>query len=304
MKRWTQGVAIAVGLLIAGAAGIPATAAADTANVATAQVLPPGGTSCPTMQVLGVTPYVQNGQLQSFDVVIADPTYVALLAKVGESSIPFNYMSRWNAGNGALKIHVDVQSTPVRGSLPVSLTLISSPAGHATCLSVVSFTVLASGATTNGGTPTPSSGSHPVTAKPATVPTKQPATPAGTSTASSGSPVLSSTVQRNLEQACAASGAFQLWFVLLALFAVIVTITGIAQPPLAERSPALPLATILVPLVLLVAFWYFAPLCRAASWIPIVLVIAAILGLLAAFRHREQVAKVIQLPPPKTPKTP
>jgi len=304
MKRSAQAAAIAVGLFILVCAGAPTAAQAATVNVQTVQVLPPGGASCGSMPVQNIVPYLQNGELQSFDIVIADPSYVGIEASVGNTLVPFNYMSRWNNGDGTIKIHIDVDSTPIYGSLPVTVTFLSSPVGRPTCLTTVSFGILGNNGTapsTGGTTNTAGQGtSHASGTTPIVRGSGTSSLTTAIASTSSSSPAIGSAVQSNLERACAASGSYQLWFVLLALFVVIVTIVAIAQPPLAERSPALPIATILIPLVLLIAFWYFAPLCRAASWIPVILIIAAILGLVVAFRDRGNGTRVIQLPPAKT----
>lgn len=89
----------------------------------------------------------------------------------------------------------------------------------------------------------------------------------------------------------------QLWFLLLAIYVVIAAFTALAKPPLSQRSVALPLTLILVPLVLLLGLWYFAPGCRAAGWVPAASVIIAIAGLLVAFRDQNPAVKIIPLPP-------
>ena len=110
-------------------------------------------------------------------------------------------------------------------------------------------------------------------------------------------PVVGGGLKSTLTKACAAAGAYQLWFILLALFMLLVGVVAFIEPPLANRMAALPLVAILVPLALLLGFWYLTPLCRVASWIPLILILAAGIGIFTAFRDRElPLTNVIELP--------
>jgi len=111
-------------------------------------------------------------------------------------------------------------------------------------------------------------------------------------------PVVGGGLKSLLSSACVAAGAYQLWFILLALFMLLVGVVAFVEPPLANRMPAIPLVAILVPLVLLLLFWYLTPACRIASWIPLVLILAAGIGIFTAFRDKELASSgnVIELP--------
>ncbi|MEK7093174.1 MAG: hypothetical protein AAB927_01700 [Patescibacteria group bacterium] len=264
----------------------------------TQQLLPRGANTCAPLQVQSVNPYVYNGSLDSFDVTVTDASYVSVIGSVGDAGIPLSFMTRRINADGALRIHVDIQSTPVAGTLPVSLTLLSAPSGKPVCISVVSFTLTgpAKPAIT-APAPTASATPEPVTTTTAT-PEEETTSPLPTT-----SPVVGGGLQNSLTKACEAAGPYQLWFILLALFMVIVGLVAFAEPPLGNKGPGVPLAAILVPLVLLLGFWYFAPACRVAGWIPVVLIVAAAIGLVTAFRDQEMPLgkKTIQLPDANPP---
>lgn len=287
----------------------PTAASAATASVQTAQLLPLGANTCQPVTVLSATPYMNGSDLESYDLVIADPSYVSVIASVGDTSIPLRYMTRWPQQNGTMKIHIDVPETIIRGTATVTTTLLSSPAGKPTCAATVSFPVIGSAAPvstghTSSGTKKPTGSTQATGGKGSTTTNTMTGTVRGTSTASGTvsviTPIFAASLSDKLQTLCTSSSAFELWFVLLALYAVILALTALARPPLYERAPALPLIAILVPLVLFVGFWYFAPVCRAASWIPLALIAAAIAGLLVTYRERAAVASVIQLPPAKS----
>lgn len=266
----------------------PAFSHAD--SVQTAQVLPPGDNNCTALVVTKTDVHMQAGELQSFDVTISDSSYVSLLASVGESSVPFNFMSRWN-DSGALRIHVDVPSTPIYGSVPVTMTLLSSPTGRPTCLSVLSFTIQGPAKPTE---PTKQADVNPgmpvATAQQGSSATATSGTSTGTSVIS---PVFAAAFLDRLLGVCTAQNAFRLWFLLLAVYVIILVVLALAQEQVAIRSSSLPLAITLVPLVLLIAFWYFAPACRAANWIPLALIAAAVAGLLVMYREQRGATKVV-----------
>jgi hypothetical protein len=78
-----------------------------------------------------------------------------------------------------------------------------------------------------------------------------------------------------------------LWFILLVIYLIVVAVVIFAEPWFLERSVLGATAAILVPLILLLAFWYFSAACRAASWIPVVACVIAVVGLFLAFREYE-----------------
>ena len=317
MHRSTHSAfAIFIGLALSLA---PAIAAAQ-AGTQTTQLLPPGGNSCTILPITAITAKVIDGALHSFDVTVGNASYVAVLAQVGGETLPFRYMTRFDHGGGMLRHHVDLDTTATRGSLPVSLTLLSSPPGAPTCLSVISFSVgsngeiLAPGMTSGQMPPVPTKPTKPSTSSGASsgsqggstsggqgTSTVKPTT--GTSTAS-GTPNDGGLVSR-LQGLCTGNGALQLWFLLLAIYVVIAALTALARPPLAQKAVWLPIAAILAPLALLLAFWLLAPSCRAAGWIPAMSIIIAVGALLVAFRDQNPAVRIIPLPPAKpSTKTP
>jgi hypothetical protein len=283
---------------------LPGMSFAATASVTTGVIIPSGTQSCPSPVVSGVTPYIYNGHLDSFDLTVSDASYVAVLGSVGQQGIPLRNMLRRINPDGSLKIHVDINSVS-GGTVPVSLTLLSSLPGKPTCVTVVSFPVDGLTGTPVTQTTYPSAPSHP----------SQPSHPSSTTTGTSSPgttttsvpPTVGGGLQGALSRVCEAAGAYQLWFILLALFMVGVGLVAFAEPPLTRKSTELPAALIIVPLVLLLLFWYAVPACRVAVWIPIVLLIAAALALLAAYREKTPgggatPSKQLPAPKPEAPK--
>ncbi len=294
-------------------------AAAEAYAVQTRQLLPIGQTNaCPQLQVRDVVTYVTEGDLGAFEVSIRDLSYVSIIGAAGDEFIPFNHMNRRIESDGDLRIHVDTMAQ-VNGGLPVTLTLLSA-ANNVTCMSVISFTVQNNGTTApseGGATPTPTTpppshtgggstgsnggestggtngGSMSGGGKPAG---------AGTSTAttSATSTVATSSVMTTLKDkigSCSTEGSYRLWFILLALFFVLLGFIALGRPSISHRHWTIPGATILAALILLLLFWYFAPTCRASSWMPVILLLSAAAGLYAVYRNDPYVTNVIQLPP-------
>jgi hypothetical protein len=306
MSRGTRiGLAISVSALAFLAGGMP-TAAAENLNVGvqSQQVLPPSTTSaCPTMPLVDTVTYTYAGALHSFDIVVSNPSYVALAAQAGDTVIPFNYITR-SPDAGGVRMHVDMPSTPILGTLPVSVTLLSVQSGL-TCLSTVSFSLQGPASPTPTATPpsTPPAPPAPPSApssieKPATTTVSQgDAATSGATTTVVSSVVGGAGLGSTLLRACATTGgALQLWFVLLTIFLLLAAIAAITEPPLMERNVYLPAALIGVPLGLLAAFWLLASDCRGAWWVPVLALGVAIVAMLWAYRGRPEVAKVIQLP--------
>lgn len=86
---------------------------------------------------------------------------------------------------------------------------------------------------------------------------------------------------------CSGSNAYRLWFILLIIYLIVVAIVVFAEPWFLETSVIGSTAVILVPLILLLGFWYLSAGCRAASWIPVLACVIAIVGLFLAFREYE-----------------
>ena len=309
MKSHTRtGLTLAVafvGILLAYALPL-ATHADQMVAVQTRQLLPPNGTSCTALSVTSITPYVYGGALNSFDVTIDNPSYVALIGTVGNEPIGFQYMTRDITANGQLRIHVDVP-IQLSNSGVITISLLSSQGGI-TCASTISFGIagIQSGAAagTTGG---PSNGHvggtgtvKPVNTGAGKTPTVTKATSSATTTVTGSAPVVNTSLQNTLNKACMATGALQLWFILIAAFIVICALTALNEAYLTVRSEYLPAALILAPLLVLLGFWFIASACRGSIWVPVLLLIAAAAGLLATFRNHKAIAKIIELPPAKT----
>lgn len=308
MKSTSRSIRGVVGLIAATALfAMPGFAAAETASVMTRQVLPQGGNSCAPVFVSDVKTFVYDSELQSFEIVISDPAYVGLFGMAGDVAIPFNYMSRRIEPNGALRLHVDT-TVGVSSAIPVTVTLLSSLPGQPTCITTVTFTANGDGSvTTENPTTTPvpgtsTGGSH----------SNSQGSVKGSSTTGSGKTITGTTsststsIGETIAKMCSENGAYQLWFILLAIFFVIAAFVGLSQPPLSEKHSALPSALIGVPLVILLGFWYFVPDCRLNWFIPVILLVAAAIGIYSAYRTTPTVTgrgnSAVMILPPKDPK--
>ena len=297
----------------------PTYASAAEVSVQTAQVLPAGGNSCAPNTVSGFTPYVYGGSLHSFEFTISDDSYVAIAASAGSTDIPFNQMRRLVDSGGNLRIHVDMRTTPVGATgLPVSVTMLSAKGvgEPAVCISTVSVLIeLLPGEMPHVTPPAPVPAPTPVTPPTATPPAPKPqptptsivppSKPATTSSTTGATPTATSvafaTTQNILKDMCTGTGAARLWFVLLALYVVIVAfaVFGQSQLPVSMRTQEWTAATIVVPFLLLFGLWYFAESCRTSPWVPVIATIIALAGLSVAFWSRspeKSVQTVINLP--------
>lgn len=297
-------------LFIIGFSPVQTFAQTTPGSVQTGELIPPGQNTCQVVSITSIQPHIYGGVLESFDVTISDTSnsYVGALAQVGNTSIPLTFISRWAGNPSGLMIHVDTPDTPVTGVLPITLTLLSSPSNAPTCITTVSFAVSGSEVTqatqatgqpgsasqsqtapisSTNSVPTHTQSTYPVsggvsTSKHST--STQEGTGLGTSTAAAAASISNSNF---FSSVCSGNNAFRLWFVLLVIYVIIVAIVVFSEPWFLESSVIGSTAVILVPLILLLAFWYFSASCRAASWIPVVACIIAIIGLFLAFREYE-----------------
>ncbi len=292
-------------------AAFPVRAFALEATAQTVQILPPGGTSCAPVAVSGFTPYVYEGALHSFEFTVADPSYVAVMGSVGNTSLPFRLMTRRVDAAGMLRIHVDIAPMPISGTLPLKVTLFSARSGGPVCAATVSM---------SAGSGPVAVQNNPVVPVVSTVPTAPttvstaPATPATTvttapepnpSTPTTANPLTTSTtqgtivgtMQNPLRNVCVSdTSAYRLWLILLVLYMLIVGAALWAEFPMSmawARTPERIATIILVLLLLLLAFWYFSVSCRAALWMPLVAFLVAVLGLLAAFWNHPRVTQML-----------
>jgi hypothetical protein len=314
-------VGIASTLFLFFVACLPMHAAAQSVSVQTQQLLPPGQNTCQQISVSDVEPHVFNGTLESFDLTVPND-YVSVLGAVGNTSIPLQYMTRWGANTGTVRLHIDTPTTRIEGTLPVSLTLLSALPGQPVCATVISFDVSALGTSSAGSAPvvptipvTPSSGGS--TGTPVTVPVTTAGNGAtgtvtgttggsGAGTSSAGTPLsgvgigtpytgglvaagVPITGLGKIGNICTNGNAYRLWIILLAIYLIIVITAIFAEPWFLEESVLGMTATILVPLILLLAFWYFSAGCRAAPWVPVLACVIGIVALFLAFREEETV---------------
>ena len=279
---------------------------ADEIASHTAQILPPGAnTACPHIPVTSYKNNIYQGALNSFDVTISDPTYVAVVGSVGNMSIPFQYMTRSVDQLGNLTYHVDTPSVSVGKSLVVSMVLLSSKGVNTpVCAATVSITI---GAKVAASAPTRHV-SNGTAGKTATLPTSVTGKVLGEPTKSPGSEgqaeqqtVVSSGVHSTLQKMCdTVNGATRLWTVLLAVYLLIIAATVLAQPTARpdDQSAFLMGAAIVVPLGVLLAVWLTTPSCRIGAWVPIASLLIAVAGFVLGFRHHPSFSKVFTPSPP------
>jgi len=287
-------------------AAFPLKAFALDASTQTRQVLPVGGNACAQVSATNFIPYVYDGALHSFEFTVSDPSYVAIQGSVGNTLIPFNLMTRKADASGAVRIHVDVQPTPVSGGLPVTVTMLSARSGSPVCMTVVSANAV-SGLSVIPYTPvvtappTQSTVSAPakpvVTAAPKPVSSSPVPTTQKVLTTSTATGSVVSTFQNPFRNMCTSdASAYRLWLILLVLYMLIVGALLWAEFPMSvpwARTPERIATIILALLLLLLAFWYFSISCRAALWMPLVAFLVAVLGLLAAFWNHPRVTQLL-----------
>lgn len=304
----------------------PSKARADELSVKTAQILPMGGNSCGQLSVSGFTPFIYDGALNAFEFTVTDSSYVAVAGSAGKTSIPFNQMTRRLDQSGNLRIHADIDSTPIGQGIVVIVTMLAAKsAPQVVCISIVSGTTGNTGTApvspipspspipgpAHGPSPIPSPAPSPISkgggttgTKPSTgtkiVMTPPSPTPSKVSPTPSAAAPVSST-QNILKTICAGGGASRLWFILLAIYAIIVAAAVFGQPqlPAAMRSQEWVAAAIVVPFLLLFGLWYFAESCRVSAWVPAIATLIALAGLAAAFWDRGSGTRVINLPSAK-----
>ena len=275
----------------------------------TNQVLPPGGNACAAVSVTNFVPYIYDGALHSFEFTVPDASYVAVLGSVGNTQLPFNLMTRRVDSSGALRVHVDVQTTPIVGTLPLKITLLSARSGNPVCMTVVSAGV-GSGPVAIQNIPSAHTVPTTVSVAPAT-PTapSAPTAPAAPQKPRSPDPVPTtqkvlttstsegSVVGSAFANLCSSeASAYRLWLILLVLYMLIVGAALWAEFPMSvawARTPERIATIILALLLVLLAFWYFSISCRAALWMPLMAFLIAVLGLLAAFWNHPRVTQML-----------
>src|SRR3989344_4948306 len=161
----------------------PSAIAADTISTETRQVFPTGSNTCVPLSAYSFTPYIYEGALHSFEFTVPDNSYVALTGSVGNTPIPFRFMTRRGDAADALRVHVDISTTPIPGMLPLSVTLMSARGGQSVCMSTVVMTT--SSASISSTTPPQSTGDIGASVPPVTATSPKP-TPTTESESASG----------------------------------------------------------------------------------------------------------------------
>jgi hypothetical protein len=277
------GVAVSFGFVAAALSPSLASAEEYRIGVVTAPVF--SSSVCPVLPVASFTPYIYEGKLHSFDIVLGGSMpYVPVLGSAGSESFGFSQFSRVAAVPG--KFHVDIAAVPLDRAFPLTVSLLS-PGAH-TCLSVISIQI--SGSITSPISPlyTPT--------KPVRVSYETPSAPVSYETDQKVSseekdplPVVGSAFPVRMGQVsdyCKMGGAARVWLLLIALYAVFLTLIVLYREKLPQvlRTDEALSALIVGPFLLLFAVWYLAPFCRAATWVPFFATALAIGALLLAFR--------------------
>lgn len=278
----------------------PSTSHAATA-IATNQVLPPNQQTCPVVGATDITPYVYDGALNSFDITVSDPSYVAISGTVGDTPVSFEYMTRWFDANGGVRMHVDLPSIALTRDMPVTITLVSAhPKGSPiTCIATVTTvvpavngyipqptpSVPASGNTGSNTVPTHQQPAYPWNHISYTQPTKPvsaPAThgPTATTATTTHIPALV-TATHSLGDVCTSKGGpAKLWTALLVLYAIFVWVIAVMRGKDLESSDW-NVGLVVAAFLGLLFFWYISAVCRTGSWAPILATIIACTGLIA-----------------------
>lgn len=301
------GLVFALGIFV-----LPGAASAD---VATKQVLPPGGTSCITPSVYGFKAYEYDGALHSFEFFVSDASYVAVSGAAGGAQVPFFYASRRNV-DGSMRIHIDLPTTSLDSALPIQIAMLSaSNPSTPTCLSV--FTTSVSGKTSSQKPARQQPEKSAEQTTPAAILEEGASVSRETDTddvsreTSEKSPLKSGAAAGFITSAftslsgivssmCTPSdGPMRLWAFLLALYALLLigTVFGSFQAIGPVEPTHLKWGGVALPLILFAAFWYLAESCRPGIW-PI-----AILALFAGaagygLTKETWTQSVLQLPGP------
>ena len=302
-------VLVVIALCVSSVTVFPSKTFALEMSARTQQILPLGENTCTPISVTSFTPYIYDGALHSFEFTVSDPSYVAFLGSVGNTSFSFDVMGRHIDASGSLRIHVDIETTAISGMLPLQVTLLSARTGQPVCLGIVSMSV-GSGPqvqSTISDTPIPTVS----VTEPSVTPnipsvaswSTDPGAPSSTSSkpaeTTSNTYVTSvvSIMKNTLKSLCVSeTSAYSLWLILLVLFALVIGVALRAKFPMSMtwvRSPESIATLILILLLFLLGFWYFYVPCRAALWMPLAAFLIAILGLLASFWNHPRVTQLL-----------
>jgi len=288
---------LAAASLVASLLGGPISVSAST--LLPVQILPPAtGKACGPVIVPDIQAHVYGGSLDSFDVTISDPSYVAVSTIVANKAIGFNYITRWLNPDGTLKMHVDLQPMQMTKDVPIQITFVSvhpdQSGSPVTCLfripaSIPSPVHLAgqgtgiSGQTTPPGhISSPGQGSGNTSSN-------------GSSTATSSNSPGVETAVNSLGNLCTNGGATRLWVVLLVLFAIFCIILCAQKFEINSSVRDWNIGLILAVFVALLIFWYVSSACRTGAWAPALATFITIVGLLYTMLKGDDAQEILLL---------
>ena len=138
---------LALGFILFAALLLPTNASAAEISAQNAQMLPASNSaivpsSCDALQVTSFMPYIYDGELNSFDVIVSDSSYVIIAGSLNGANIPLHFVTRFADATGGVRMHVDVQSTSIGSGVTIKLTMLSSKGvGEPVCTSSVTITL-------------------------------------------------------------------------------------------------------------------------------------------------------------------
>jgi hypothetical protein len=276
---------------------------AFASTVLPSQVLPPQkGAVCAPITFSDIQAHVYNGNLDSFDVTVSDPTYVAVSTTVNGKPVAFNYITRWSNPDGSVKTHVDLQSIRMNRDVPVQMTFLSAHRDQSgnnlvTCIFNIPATIAA--VTHAGGAEYPTSGqtssTHHVT-RPSSEPTggKTSTSSTATPTTSTRNPGIVGAVT-SLGNLCVNGGATRLWVVLLVLFALFCFTLCVQKFEVGSSVRDWNIGLILAVFVGLLIFWYVSAVCRTGAWAPALATGITIIALLYTMLKSDDTQEILLL---------
>ena len=293
---------LALGFILFAALLLPTNASAAEISAQNAQMLPASNSaivpsSCDALQVTSFMPYIYDGELNSFDVIVSDSSYVIIAGSLNGANIPLHFVTRFADATGGVRMHVDGQSTSIRSGVTIKLTMLSSKGvGEPVCTSSVTITLPGEEkeVSTIG---TAAVNYNWQQEQESAVPAPQGKESAGAN-ATGATTALTTRVQNILNTTCAISGAAsRLWTVLLAIYLLVVAAAILALPPfkIDMRSYILVGVAIALPLLVLFAVWQLSPLCHPGKWAPLFAVLIAVFGFVAGFRRHPSLKSFMQI---------
>lgn len=328
-KKHSLGIRFAIAVYSVAIISSPLSVIATT--VMPTQVLPPStGQSCAPVTFSDIQTYIYSGHLDSFDVTLSDSSYVAVSTSVNQDPVPLNYVTRWANPDGSVRMHVDIQSTPLSRDIPIQITFLSAHNNllgtPVTCIFNIPATVLSSsrnsttGGTTNGtpavgggtssvgqttGQPlgqgtsagvttgTGASGSNGQTGHPIKTPTPTNVSSSTAGSTSTNPAIVSAT--SSLGNLCVDGGSSKLWIILLILYALFVITLCAQRFDTASRIREWNIALILAVFLGLLIFWYVSAVCRTGPWAPAITTLIAVAGLLYSMLRQPQNSEMLLL---------